>query len=51
MKVKMKLDKETKGTHVWRATEDNPPIKTIYVAKGAVKGTPPSEITVEIKGL
>lgn len=51
MKIKMKLGRDTKGTHVYKCDEDNAAIPSLYIKKTAIKGDAPAEITVEIKEL
>lgn len=51
LKVKMKLDRETKGTHVYKDGSDRAPIPSIYIKKSAFKSDAPEEITIEIKEL
>jgi len=40
--------KETKGTHQYKATDDNPPVKTLYIQKTAIEGDRPDKITVTV---
>ena len=49
MKTKLALERETKGTFVFKNDEDNAPIPSLYVKKSAFKGDTPKNITVEIK--
>ena len=52
MKIKLTLDRETKGTNVYK--DDNPeaPIPQLYIWKPAFgKKDPPKMITLEIKEL
>lgn len=51
MKTKLKHDRETKGTHVYKNDEENAPIPSLYIKKSAFKGDAPETITVEIKEL
>jgi len=50
MKTTLKLERETKGTFVFKNDEDDAPIPSLYVKKSAFKkGDAPKTITVEIK--
>jgi len=48
VKIKMKLGRETPGTHVYKNDDDGTPIKSLYITKAAIKGDPPKTITVDI---
>ena len=37
MKIEMKYKKSTKGTHVYHATNDDSPLKTVYLDRDKVK--------------
>lgn len=47
MTVKMTLGRETPGTHVYKNTDDNTPIKSLYITKAQL-AKPPKSITVTI---
>ena len=49
MKTTMKLDRETKGTHVYKNEDEGAPIPSVYIKKSAFKGDPPATITIDIK--
>ena len=50
IEIQMKLDKSTKGTHVYVEGEvENPKVPSIYIRKSAFKGEPPATITLVIK--
>lgn len=49
MKIKMKLERDTKGTFVYKNSDDDASIPSLYIKKSAVSGEAPAEITVEIK--
>jgi hypothetical protein len=49
MKTKLKLERDTKGTNVYKNDSDDAPIPSLYIKKSAFKGDAPKEITVEIK--
>lgn len=49
MKTKLRKDRETKGTFVFKNDEDNAPIPSLYIKKSAFKDGAPNEITIEIK--
>lgn len=52
MKTTMKLERETKGTQVYKNDDDNAPIPSVYIKKAAFgKKDPPKSITIEIKEL
>lgn len=51
LKVKLKHDRETKGTHVYKDAADKAPIPSVYIKKSAFKGDAPEELTLEIKEL
>lgn len=42
--------KETPGTYVYEAPKGEP-VRTIYIAKGAIKGEQPKKLTVTIAEL
>jgi hypothetical protein len=48
MKIKLKLERETKGTYVYKNDDDGAAIPSLYIKKASVKGDAPKEITVEI---
>lgn len=48
MKTKLKWERETKGTHVYKNDEDDAPIPSLYIKKTAFKGDAPKAITVDI---
>jgi hypothetical protein len=48
MKTKLKLERDTKGTFVFKNDEDNAPIPSLYIKKAVFKGDAPKSITVEI---
>lgn len=45
--VKMKIGRETKGTHVYKSDADDTAIPSLYIKKSALKDAPES-ITVTI---
>jgi hypothetical protein len=47
--TKLKLTKETAGTHVYKNDEDNAPIPSVYIKKAAFKKDPPKSITIKIE--
>lgn len=48
--ITMKLDKSTKGTHVYSEEGDDPKIPSVYIKRKAIGGdTPPAEIEVIVK--
>jgi hypothetical protein len=52
MKTKMKLGRDTKGTYVYETMDEDAksaPIRSLYIARSAIKGDAPEEITIEIK--
>lgn len=49
MKTKLKLERETKGTFVFKDDAADAPIPSLYLKKSAVEGEAPKEITLEIK--
>lgn len=49
MKTTLKLERETKGTFVFKNDEDNAPIPSLYIKKSAFKDGAPKAITVEVK--
>lgn len=52
MKTTLTLDRETKGTKVYKNGDDNAPIPSLYIKQAAFKkGDPPQTLTVEIKEL
>lgn len=52
MKTTMNLDRDTKGTFVYKNDKDDAPIPSLYIKKAAVKdGKAPKTITLEIKEL
>lgn len=51
MKVKMNLERDTKGTFVYKSEDDDAAITSVYVKKSGVKGEAPKAITLEIKEL
>jgi hypothetical protein len=51
MKTKLTLERDTKGTFVYKNDEDNAPIRSLYISRSAVKGEAPKSITIEIKEL
>lgn len=48
VKVKMKLEKETKGAVRYEEQGDNPKVGTQYIKKFALPSPPPQEIEVTI---
>jgi len=51
LKVTMTHDRETKGTHVYKDSNDTAPIPSLYIKKAAFKDEAPKTLTVEIKEL
>lgn len=52
MKIKMTHDRETKGTHVYRNSDEGAAIPSLYIKKSAFGSKPPLDvITIEIKEL
>lgn len=51
LKVKLKHERETKGTHVYKDAAESAPIPSIYIKKSAFSGDAPDELTLEIKEL
>lgn len=51
MKIKMNLERDTKGTFVYKAEDDDAAITSVYVKKAGVKGDAPKSITLDIKEL
>lgn len=50
MKTTLKLERDTKGTNVYKNDDENAPIPSLYIKKSAFKkGDAPKTITVEIK--
>lgn len=50
MKTTLKLDRDTKGTNVYKNDADDAPIPSLYIKKAAFgKKEAPKTITVEIK--
>lgn len=49
MKTTMKLERETKGTFVFKNDEDNAPIPSLYIKKSAFSDGAPKSIIVEVK--
>lgn len=49
MKCKLKHEKTTKNTEVFKNNDAGAPISSLYIQKSAIKGDAPEEITVEIK--
>lgn len=49
MKTSLKLDRETKGTFVYKDDTPNAPIPSVYIKKSAFSGDAPESITIEIK--
>lgn len=49
MKTTLKLDRETKGTFVYKDESDGAPIPSVYIKKSAITGDAPQSITIEIK--
>ena len=50
IKTNLSLEKETKGTFVYKNSKPKAPISTLYISKDAFEGeTPPDEIRVIIK--
>lgn len=46
----MKLERDTKGTFVYKNEDASAPIPSVYIKKAAFKdGKAPEEITIEIK--
>lgn len=48
MKTTLKLERETKNTNVYKNTDDDAPIPSLYISKTAFKKEAPKSITVEI---
>lgn len=49
LKVKMMFKKSTPGTHVYYNDEKQVPMKTVYIMREVVTGTPPESITVTVE--
>jgi hypothetical protein len=49
IKVEMKFDRSTKGTHVFTAEDDNAPIPTLYVRKSGFENGAPEGVTVTVE--
>lgn len=50
MKTTLKLDRETKGTQVYKNDDEGAPIPSVYIKKSAFKtDEAPKSITIEIK--
>ncbi len=50
IKEKLKFAKSTPGTHVYKATQDEPAVPSLYIKKGQLPDKP-DFIEIEIKGL
>lgn len=50
IKTKLKLDRDTKGTFVFKNGETDAPIPSLYIKKSAFGGEAPAEIEIVIKG-
>lgn len=49
MKTKLKFERDTKNTNVYKNDDDGAPIPSLYIAKAAFgKKDAPKEITVDI---
>lgn len=49
IKTTLKLERETKGTFVFKNDEDNAPIPSLYIRKSAFKGKEaPESIKIDI---
>lgn len=48
LKVKLTLSKSTPGTHVYSTSDAQAPVKSVYIAKSAITGEPPKEVTLTI---
>lgn len=46
--ISMNLHKETKGTFVYSADDEEAPVKTVYVAKSAFSNGAPDSITLTL---
>jgi len=49
IKVTMKLDKSTKGTHVYKSTDDKPAVTSVYIQRDALPSNPPININIHIE--
>lgn len=49
MKTTLKLERDTKGTNVYKNDDTDAPIPSLYIKKSAFSGDAPKSITVEIK--
>lgn len=47
--TKLKKERDTKNTYVFKNDADNAPIPSLYIAKSAFKGDAPDAITVTVK--
>jgi len=48
-KTTLKLDRDTKGTFVFKNDAEDAPIPSLYIKKHAFPGDAPKSITVEFK--
>lgn len=48
MKLKMKLVKSTKGTHVYGDSSPDAPIPSVYIKRAALPQNPPQTIEIEL---
>jgi len=47
--IEMKHAKSTPGTHVYGCIEENTPVPTLYIKKGALPDSPPETVTVTLE--
>lgn len=49
IETELKLDRDTKGTFVYKNAEDDAPVPSLYVKKSAFSGDAPKKITLTIE--
>lgn len=47
-KTEMNWERDTKGTHVYKSEDDDAPIRSLYITKGALSDPAPKTITVTV---